>query len=825
MGEVYRARDPRLRRDVAIKVIHPSLVTPEYVHRLNREARSAGALNHPNLLAVFDVGTDGAVPYIVSELLDGESLRTRLDRGPLPYRKALEYAAQVASGLAAAHEKGIRHRDVKPANVFITADGRAKLLDFGLAKVDKPHAPAGPDDSTASPPTRPGGVRGTAGYMSPEQVRGDDVDDRSDIFALGTVLYEMLTGARAFQRDTPVETMSAVLKDDPADPLDVNPAIPAAAAAAVRRCLEKNREERFQSARDLAFHLRHLEEIAAGGARPAPAPRSWRGRALAGVALLAVAAGAWSARGRMASAPPAFQQLTFDRGRVGGARLATSGIVYSQALGLGDPEIRLLLPGSPESRALGLTDADVFAERGGELALSVRRRFMTGERFTGTLAVVSANGGTPREVLDDVEDADWNAAGEFAVARSGGVGAAGWLEYPIGTTVYKSAGSIHGVRISRDGARVAFIEDPSGLGTGGRVRVVARDGAGRALTRDWGRARGLSWAPTGTEVWFTAGDGRANRALRAVALDGRERVLLESPGSLTLWDAAPDGRLLLTRDDERMSVLGTAPGAPRERDLSVFDDAGLAAVSADGALLLFGDRFGVYLRRTDGSPPIKLSLKDVYPDDLSPDGRLVLATSAALDRLIVAPVGPGETRTLPAHGIEAYAGARWFPDGRRILFNGRPRADGAAGQGQVRTYITDVEGAAPQAITPPGVHALALSPDGSRLAVRGAGPALASWPVGGDTASPIAGSEAGDRPVAWSADGASLWVFQRGRVPAEVFRIDLASGRRTPWRTLVPPDPAGVSSINNVRITPKGDAYFYSYRRTVSELYLAGGLR
>ena len=194
------------------------------------------------------------------------------------------------------------------------------------------------------------------------------------------------------------------------------------------------------------------------------------------------------------------------------------------------------------------------------------------------------------------------------MARSGGVGAAGWLEYPIGTTVYKSTGSIHGVRISRNRGHVAFIEDPSGLGSGGRVRIVARDGSGRALTRDWGRARGLAWSPDSTEVWFTAGDGRANRALHAVTLDGRERVLLESPGSLTLWDAAVDGRLLLSRDDERMSVLGTAPGAPRERDLSVFDDAGLAAVSPDGALLLFGDRFGVYLRKTDGSPPIKLAL-------------------------------------------------------------------------------------------------------------------------------------------------------------------------------------------------------------------------
>src|SRR5688572_29752428 len=243
MGEVYRARDTRLRRDVAVKVIRSSLATPEYVRRLDREARTAGSLNHPNILAVFDVGTEGEVPYVVSELLEGESLRQRMDRGPIPYRKALEYGIQVASALAAAHEKGIRHRDVKPANVFITTDGRIKLLDFGLAKLDTPRTPADPDDSTASPASRPGVARGTAGYMSPEQVLGESLDHRSDIFALGIVLYEMLTGTRAFQRASAVETMSAVLNEEPVDPLVANPALPPAAAVAVRRCLEKNKEE------------------------------------------------------------------------------------------------------------------------------------------------------------------------------------------------------------------------------------------------------------------------------------------------------------------------------------------------------------------------------------------------------------------------------------------------------------------------------------------------------------------------------------------------------------------------------------------------------
>jgi hypothetical protein len=831
MGEVYRARDSRLRRDVAVKVIHASLATPEYVTRLKREARSAGALNHPNIVAVFDVGTDGEVPYIVSELLEGESLRRRLDRGPLPYRKALEYGAQLADALAAAHDKGVCHRDVKPANVFVTSDGRVKLLDFGLAKVDKPAAPVHPDDSTASTPSRPGVARGTAGYMAPEQVRGEAIDSRADVFALGAVLYEMLTGQRAFYRATPVETMSAVLRDDPADPLVINPALPPAAAAAVRRCLEKNRDERFQSARDLAFHLRHLEELAGGGPQKAPPRRRARPIALFVLALAAAGAAAWVAGNRFRNAPaPGFQQLTFDRGRIGGARFTPSGIVYSQTIDHGHPEVRFLLAGSPESRDLELGGADVFAERAGELALSVNPRFLGGARFVGTLALVSVNGGTPREVLEDVEEADWDAgSGDFAIVRSKGFGTHAWLEYPAGRILYESpGGSIHGVRIARDGDRVAFLEDPSGIGSGGRVRIVDRQGAGRALTGDFANARGVAWSPGGDEIWFTAAEGRgAKRALRAVDLDGRERVLLESPGSMTLRDVTADGRLLITRDDERMSVIGKAPGAEEERDLSVFDSAGLAALSADGARLLFGDRHGVYLRRTDGSPPTRLGGSDVFPDDLSPDGKLVLATSARRDRLIVFPVGPGDVQPVAAPGIETYASARWFPDGDHILFSTyeRTAADRQAGvQGQLRSFVTDRAGSAPQPLTPPGVYALALAPDGVRFAVRGASPGISVWTLGGTEAVPVTGSQPDDRPIGWTENGDALWVFKRGEVPATVHRLGLRDGSRQPWKTLVPPDPAGVFSINDVRITPKGHAYFYSYRRVLSELYVASGV-
>jgi len=244
MGEVYRARDPRLRRDVAVKVLHRSLTnTPEHVDRLAREARAAGGLNHPNILTVYDIGTEGFRPYIVSELLEGESLRSRLARGPIVYKKALEYGIQIANALGAAHEKGIWHRDVKPGNVFVTSDGRIKLLDFGLVKLKASPQGVGSDASTADDDTRPGGVHGTIGYMSPEQLLGDTLDHRTDIFALGTVLYEMLAGVPAFRRGTTSETTRAVLTEEPAHLLERNRSVPPEAIAVVERCVAKNKEE------------------------------------------------------------------------------------------------------------------------------------------------------------------------------------------------------------------------------------------------------------------------------------------------------------------------------------------------------------------------------------------------------------------------------------------------------------------------------------------------------------------------------------------------------------------------------------------------------
>jgi tetratricopeptide (TPR) repeat protein len=300
MGEVYRARDSRLGRDVAIKVL-PSFLSADSdrLRRFEQEARAAAALNHPNILAVFQMGTYEGAPYLVSELLEGETLREQIKRGHLFLRKAIDYGVQIARGLAAAHEKGIVHRDLKPENLFVTKDGRVKILDFGLAKLSQPQSSSEHSALTLTEGTEPGVVMGTVGYMSPEQVRGQTADHRADVFAFGAILYEMLAEKRAFQKPTSPETMTAILNEDPPGISQITANIPPALQRVVRRCLEKNPEQRFQSASDLAFALDALSEsggsaysaMAAKGATGAG--RRWKAIVPAAVAVLALSVGGY----------------------------------------------------------------------------------------------------------------------------------------------------------------------------------------------------------------------------------------------------------------------------------------------------------------------------------------------------------------------------------------------------------------------------------------------------------------------------------------------------------------------------------------------------
>src|SRR5260370_26116232 len=357
MGEVWRGRDERLNRTVAVKILPQELANDSMRRpRFEQEARALGALNHPNIVAVYDVGQDNGRSFIVSELVDGESLRSIIERGPLPIRKVIDYAVQMAEALAAAHELGIIHRDLKPENVMVTRAGRVKVLDFGLAKQNV--AAAGDKTATiAMSLSQPGMVMGTAGYMSPEQVRGEPVYARSDIFSFGCVLYEMIAGQRAFQARSSVETMNAILNEDPPEfaPSASSPAL----SSIARRCLEKGPEQRFQSAADLAFALRALTPSSSSATQSriaVPSRRwlAWIAALVAGLALFAAGflARIWTTRPTLQQ----FQRITFRKGFIDNSRFTPDGrnVIYEASWEGGPSHIYLAVPGNPNSRDLGI---------------------------------------------------------------------------------------------------------------------------------------------------------------------------------------------------------------------------------------------------------------------------------------------------------------------------------------------------------------------------------------------------------------------------------------------------------------------------------------
>ncbi len=488
---MYRARDTRLGREVAVKVLPAAFsADADRLRRFEQEARAASALNHPNILTIFDVGTHTGSPYVVSELLEGETLRQRLATAALPSRKAIDYAREVARGLSAAHEKGIAHRDLKPENLFVTKDGRVKILDFGLAKLTAPKLGKGEKTDAPTVPieTGSGMVLGTVGYMSPEQVRGQAADHRSDIFSFGAIFYEMLAGRRAFKGDSAVETMSAILKEEPPELSETNRQLPPGLERVVRHCLEKNREERFQSSSDLAFALEAISGLSVPSGAVAPVrPRALLTPWLVRTGVLVVVAALAYLLGRGAERPsPVFRRLTFRRGQIDSARFAPDGqtIVYGAAWEGRLRELFTARPDSPESRALGLPSADILAiSSAGEMAVGL------GEEGSETLARVPLAGGAPREVLQTVRWADWSPDGKSlaVVRRSGGKER---LEYPLGTPLFETAGWITHVRVALDGKSVAA----SGAWRGRRA-------AARSGSRPRARARGPSTrrtAPAGS---------------------------------------------------------------------------------------------------------------------------------------------------------------------------------------------------------------------------------------------------------------------------------------------------------------------------------------
>jgi WD40 repeat protein len=835
MGEVYRARDTRLGRDVAIKVLPVALAAdPDRLRRFEQEARAVAALNHPNVLVVYDVGRHEGSPYLVEELIEGESLRERLRSGPLPPRKAVELAMQACAGLAAAHEAGIVHRDLKPENLFVTPDSRLKVLDFGLAKLAARHE-EGLAVATAAE-TEPGLVMGTVAYMSPEQVRGLPVDHRSDIFSLGAVLYEMVTGRQAFARGTAADTMSAILKEEPPELGSTAVLVPPALERVVLHCLEKSPLERFQSVRDLGFALvsasgaASVPVQAAGGPEAVRRPR--HGPRVAGAVLLAVAAAAPKAgigfiTGRRVAdrAPGArvtYQRLTVRRGQVGCARFSPDGktVFYSAEWDTNAPEVFEVRPGFPTARAMGLKEAYLLAVSSrGVMAVEVP---LAGSS-AGTLAEVPISGGMPRSVIDRVWSADWSPDGS-ALAIAHLAGGKIRLEMPAGKVLYELQGMLNSVRVSPSGSYVAFVEWPVFPDVRGSVVIIDLTGRVRARTREWNSLQSVAWSADGREVWFCSSQDTASYELRALAPAGRERVVERLPVEVRIEDVARSGQILLVRTHRQIGVRGRPSPAENERELGWLDYSAPFAISRDGRTLLFdeqgiggGPLYAVCLRGMDGSPAVRLG--EGHGCALSPDGRWALAIHyGPPPRLLLLPTGAGEPVSLPAGPIDTYYDARLLPDGESVLFTGSE-----AGHDR-RIFVQDIHGGLPRPITPEGVSGVEVSPDGRFVAGGSFGKReIDIFPIAGGEPQRGGERQPGESVFGWSADSRGLFV---GRVGAElnVDRIDIDTWQRTPWRTFSIPDPVGVR-IWNLILTPDGRSYAYGYARHLDDLYLVDGLK
>lgn len=832
MGEVYKARDPRLGRDVAIKVLPPSFSSDhDRLQRFAQEARAAAALNHPNILAIFDIGEDQGAPYVVSELLEGETLRDRLHGGALSSRKAIDFALQMAHGLAAAHEKGIVHRDLKPENLFITHDNRLKILDFGLAKLIHPEEGSSSGDApTIQVATDPGVVMGTVGYMSPEQVRGKPADHRSDIFSFGSILYEMVSGKRAFHGDSPADTMSAILKEDPPELAETGRNIPPALQRIVNHCLEKNPGQRFQSAGDVAFNLESLTEISTPSkvglkALDAPSHRRWLVPSLAALLLVASCAGTYFVARRSGThQEPSFHRLTFRRGTIMAARFSPDGqtILYGAALEGRPVELFTTRFDSTDSRPLGLEKTQLLGiSSRGELAVILNAHSVAAFVESGTMARVPLAGGAPREVLDGVEWADWTPDGlDLAVARSrSGLNV---LEFPGDKVIYQPQGWVSHVRFSRDGNLLAFA-DHVPTGDDGRVVVVDREGHPKASSSFYSSVEGVAWSRDGSEVWFTASPGGAARALYAMNLAGQQRLVVRVPGTLSVQDITRDGRVLITEDTPQIMMMALPPGEKNEKNFSWFDWSLLADISPDGKTLIFdesgeavGARYGSFLRKTDGSPAVRLG--DGAFSAMSPDGKWVASLDLSSPvQVQLLPIGAGQPRRLTNDALQ-HIRVAWIPDGSGLV------CIAAEPNHPPRSYWMDLTGRT-RAVTPEGTAGTLVTPDSKYLLTQDAQGKRWLYPLAGGEPKPLSISlNENDRPLKFEPDGKSLLVSQRG-LPARIFRVFLDSKRREEILALTPPDPAGVLNVLDARFSADNKAYAYSYFRVLSDLWVVDGVK
>jgi Tol biopolymer transport system component len=814
-----------LDREVAIKILPKEFVSrPDRLHWFQRESKTLASISHPNILAIFDVGTQGDVPYIVTELLRGQTLRECLRKGPLPRRIVIEYGTQTAKGLAAAHGKNIVHCDLKPENIFITSDNQLKILDFGLAQPapserTNTSSVAAWEQTTETTQL----VMGTASYMSPEHVRRTRVDTRSDIFSFGAILYELLFGEVAFLRSSKIETMNAVLNEEPAKLSDQDSSLPPGWRSILRRCLEKEPERRFQCASDLAFAIEKLAEQP----MTAPVRKGISGMAIGAglIVTLALVTVSWRAAIYFRKpVDPTFRQLIFGRGYIESARFTSDGesVVYGAAFG-GPRQLYLARLDGQSSRHMGLPAADLLGlSQHGEMAISLDRHNFYNWMTKGTLAIAPLSGGAPHALLADVCDGDIAPDGkDLAIVRCSG--AMETLEFPIGIVLFKTTGWISTPRISPARDAIAFLEHPLLGDDRGYVSVVDMTGREKRVTEEWAGEDGLAWSLGSDEIWFTSSSQTEPQSLRAVNRSGKQRVILSTVTEVSLRDIGKDGRVLLTSMRVSTEVAMGRRNTQSVHSLDVADEnAGIHGIADNGKLAALvysgtagGQDYKTYLAREDTPEPILLG--DGDPTGISPDGKWILSILPSdPSRIVLYPTEAGESRRFSIGPVRMVTGVTsWSHDSSKVVFTGNEPGR------PPRVFLLDPTSGAIRAITDEGTSDGLLTPDGEMVLAKDS-TGYSVYPLQGGRRKPTKGISNADLPLQWNTSGQAIYVWDR-TLPARIFRLDPTTGNRVSWMEITPVDPSGLL-YGHIYISPDGQSYAYHFRRILTNLYVAQNL-
>lgn len=830
MGTVFLAEDKKLERSVAIKVLSSAVSENSMMAlRFQQEAKAASAISHPNVAHIYEYGRFQGMYFLAMEYIRGKTLRALLQEKNIDLLSAINIILQVCYALGAAHKEHIIHRDIKPENIMINEEDLVKVVDFGIAKLsDKTEK-----KRTISLETTPGMLLGTAAYMSPEQIRGVAVDERTDLWNIGIVFYELLEGKHPFEGETQSDTQAAILLKNPTPPA-IASKIPLIGKI-IHKALSKDFSARYRTAKELVSDLltaqRKAYDYSYKIQKKNVEPTSEKKARLNDLKLK-----------KNGNITGQIKQLTFQQGFIQSAKFSADGqrIIYSAAWEGNDSHLYSIDKENKQSETIerGLDVLAVFPT--GEIAAASNRVFLRGYVSESALIYLDQTKTSSIEIIKGVQAAD-AFPGEncptvskdskcFVIVRE--VEGKNRLEYPIGNVLYETGGWISNPRFSPKGDKIAFIDHSTLTDDSGEICFVNLKGKKQSLSSGWISAQGLAWTPDGKRIRFTGAKEGNARAIYEVSLTGKEKFVYQSIGSLTLHDVSADGQMLVTIDKTRIRINVRPAGETEDFDLSWHDWSLVRDISPDGKTILFteagesgGSSYATYIRKTDGTS-LAQWVSEGSSLAFSPDGKIALVRLLNnLPQIAVVCLESGENKFLKnnqSNSLFYQPWACWFPDGRKILFSANEKDKGT------KLYVQDIDGE-PECITPhiEGIEISSphsISPDGKFIAVSSPDRKVCLLPCRGEELSILPNVEPGYVPIRWSADGQFLFLRMRGKVPAEIYRYGVANGELTRMFEIGPIDKTGVHEILRILLTPDLSSYAYSYTRELSDLFVINNL-